>query len=166
MSGGKIEYNPSKVPDIELRKAKREDWREIMNLVHETVQNVYPHYYPSAVVDFFCEFHDKERILGDIQKGNVWVLVRGGKIIGTGSVEENRIDRLYVLPECQKKGHGTYIIRELEKEIAKSFKTVSLEASLASCMLYEKMGYHTVRHEWLQLPGDVVFVWDVMEKEL
>ncbi len=31
---------------------------------------------------------------------------------------------------------------------------------------YEKMGYRTVRHEQMELPDDVVFVWEVMEREI
>lgn len=90
----------------ELRKAEKEDWQEIMNLVHKTVREIYPRYHPNAVVEFFCTFHDKRRIQQDIQNGNVRAPVQDKKIIRTGSVEENRIDWLYVLPEFQKRRHG------------------------------------------------------------
>lgn len=154
------------LPEEVFRKATENDWQDIMNLVHKTVRKIYPHYYPLAVVEFFCTLHDERGIRQDIENENVWVLEHGGKVIATGSLGENRIERLYVLPEFQRKGHGTRIVWALEKEIAKNYKKASLEASLASCMLYEKMGYRTVRHEQMKLPDDVVFVWEVMEREL
>lgn len=41
---------------------------------------------------------EKRGIRQDIENENVWVLEHDGKVIGTGSLGENRIERLYVLP--------------------------------------------------------------------
>ena len=126
----------------------------------------YPKYYPNGVAEFFCLLHSKERILQDIQAGNVWLLMWDDQIVGTGSVEENHITRVYVSPKQQKKGYGSRIMQELEMRIAQKYDTVELDASLPACRVYEKRGYHTVRHDQEQLSNGVILVYDIMEKKL
>lgn len=156
--------NASGEPWIEYRKATKGDVKEITDLVHKTVRKIYPQYYPAEVADFFCMHHSKERIQADIQAGNVWVLLRDGCMVGTGSAEENHITRIYVLPQFQKKGYGTRIMQELEQRIRKEYESVELDASLSSCFLYEKLGYRTIRHEQIHLMNSIVLVYEVMEK--
>lgn len=66
---------------------------------------------------FFCELHSKEAIKRDIEKGYVSVLKIDGNMIGTGCFEDNHITRVYVLPEHQKMGYGTFIIKNIEAQI-------------------------------------------------
>lgn len=158
--------NRSEGPDIRFRKAGKNDWGEVMNLIHKTVLKTYPQYYPPEVADFFCTYHSKERIQADIQAGKVWVLRLDERIIGTGSVDGNHLDRLYVLPEFQGRGYGTRIIRELERQIGQKHGSVEMDASLPSVCLYEALGYHTAGHKKIHLMNGVVFVYGEMEKEL
>ena len=157
---------PTEAPLIGFRKAVKGDLGAVAELIRKTVRTVYPAYYPAEVADFFCMYHCKERVLPDIQAGNVWVLQLDGRIIGTGSIEENHITRFYVLPEFQRKGYGTRIMQELEKRIGENYETVELDSSLVSCFLYEKLGYHTIRHEQMHLMNGVMLVYEVMEKRL
>lgn len=156
--------NESTEPLPEWSKAVKSDAKEIMGIIHKTVQEIYSKYYPAEVVDFFCKYHSKERILKNISDRNVWILLCEGQMIGMGSKEENYITGVYVLPEFQKKGYGTRIVNALEKLIGKEYSSVVLDASLPACCMYEKMGCHTVRHEQMALIHGVILVYDVMEK--
>ena len=158
--------HPAEAPLTGFRKAVKGDLGAVTELIHKTVRTVYPAYYPAEVADFFCMYHCKERILPDIQAGNVWILLLDGRIIGTGSIEENHITRFYVLPEFQRKGYGTRIMQELEKRIGENYETVELDSSLVSSFLYEKLGYHTIRREQMHLMNGVVLVYEVMGKRL
>lgn len=159
-----LKGDPDK-PSVQFRKAGKGAAKEITDLVHKTVRKIYPKYYAPEVADFFCMLHSKERILSDILAGNVWVLTCDGRIVGTGSLDENHVSRVYVLPECQGKGYGARIMTELEKEIGKGYDCVVVEASLSSCCFYEHLGYHTVKHEGMSLFNDAILVYDVMEKK-
>ena len=86
--------------------AKQEELQAVYDVVQHTIKTIYPKYYPTEVVDFFCELHSKDAILKDIENGDVSVLRIDGKIIATGCFVENHITRVYVLPEHQKKGYG------------------------------------------------------------
>lgn len=150
-------------------KASVADAEQIYNLVQETIRRVYPKYYPGEVVDFFCEFHSKENIAGDIENGCV-VILRDedgqGHLLGTGSYKENHITRVYVAPAYQGKGYGSYIMQRLEEEIGEKYDVVCLDASLPACQMYEKRGYRTVKHEKWPVENGVVLVYEIMEKSL
>lgn len=152
---------------LEIRNIKNlSDSNAIVNVVSKTVKEVYPRYYPGEVVIFFLLFHSEEKVMKDIADGKVWVLVHDGRIIGTGSREENHITRVYILPEYQGNGYGTFLIEKLEKEIGNKYDSVLVDASLPACCLYEKLGYRTVKHERMGLKNDAVLVYEVMEKRL
>lgn len=49
--------------------AKPEDVQAVYDVVQNTIKTIYPKYYPSEVVDFFCELHSRETIAKDIENG-------------------------------------------------------------------------------------------------
>lgn len=139
---------------------------EIYNLVQLTIRAVYPRYYPKEIVDFFCALHSLNNIGQDIENENVYVFFDNDVPVGTGSLSGNHITRVYVLPEYQGRGYGTFIIRQLENEIKKTYKSSVLDASLPAVMLYEKLGYKTLNHSKYIVKNDIVLVYEVMEKVL
>lgn len=139
---------------------------EIYNVLHTTIQTVYPKYYPKEVVDFFCRHHSREHILKGIASGNMGVVVDKDIIIGTGCYDNNHITGVYVLPDYQKQGFGSKIMDCLEAEISKQYDTVFLEASLPAVFLYEHRGYKTTGHGAYELKNNVKLVYEIMEKKL
>ncbi len=138
----------------------------IHHILHTTIRTVYPKYYPKEVVDFFCSHHSREHVLEGIASGNMGVLLDRDTIVGTGCYDGNHITGVYVLPDHQKQGCGSYIMDHLEAEIAKSYDTVFLDASLSAVCLYEHRGYRTVGHGIYELQNDVRLVYEIMKKEL
>lgn len=112
------------------------------------------------------EHHCKAAILNDIKNGYVSVLKIDDNIAATGCFEDNHITRVYVLPEYQKKGYGTFIIKNIEAQISKKYKKAYLDASLPAAAFYENLGYSTIKHERYPVENEVVLVYEVMEKEL
>ena len=136
----------------------------IRDVLHTAIKTVYPGFYPKEVVDFFCNHHSREHVLEGIASGNMGVLMDEDVIIGTGCYYENHITGVYVLPKYQNKGCGTMIIDHLEREIAKKYDSVELDASLAAVILYEHRGYKTVGHGKYDLENGVKLVFEKMRK--
>ncbi len=151
---------------MEYRLARIEEAKDIYEIVQDTVRRIYPRYYLPEIVDMFCEFHSKENILEDIENGCTYILLENGKAIGTGTIKENHITRVYVLPDFQGKGFGTFIMQQLEREIGKKYDKVGIDASLPACKLYYGMGYRTIDHGIWECAGGVIQVYEIMEKEL
>ncbi len=151
---------------MEYIKATSKDEEQIYDLVQRTIKSVYPKYYPKEVVDFFCELHGRENIAGDIAQGFVGILKNENQIVGTGSYKDNHITRVYVAPEYQKQGYGSYIMQSLENEISQNYNTVYLDASLPACQMYGKRGYKTIKYDQWAVENDVILVYGIMEKGL
>lgn len=150
---------------MEYIKATEKETEQIFKLVQDTITTIYPKYYPKEVVDFFCKHHSMENISRDIKNGCVGILLHDGQIVGTGSYTENHITRVYVAPEFQGQGYGSYIMDCLEKEIGKKYNSINIDASLPACRLYEHRGYKTVTHEKLPVENEVVLIYEIMEKQ-
>ena len=145
---------------------KPEDLQAVYNVMQHTIKTIYPKYYPMEVVDFFCEHHSEDAIEKDINNGYVSVLKIDGTIVATGCFVDNHITRVYVLPEHQKKGYGTFIMKNIEEQIGEKFDKAYLDASLPAAALYEKLGFVTVMHERYPVENGVILAYEVMEKEL
>ena len=146
--------------------AKTEDLQTVYDVVQNTIKAIYPKYYPKEVVDFFCEHHSIDAIAKDIENGCVSVLKINEEIVATGCFVENHITRVYVLPEYQKKGYGTYIMKTIEAQIGEKYDKAYLDASLPAAALYEKLGFSTIKHERYPVENGMILAYEVMEKEL
>lgn len=146
-------------------KAKKENAEMIYKLVQNTIKTIYPKYYPQSVVDFFCRLHSKENIAADIKENLVILLIDDNLLVGTGCCKGNHITRLFVTPDLQGKGYGSYIMDYLEKEVAVYNDTICLDASLAALCFYENKGYKTVRHKKILLDNGTFLVYEIMEKQ-
>lgn len=139
---------------------------DIYNVLHKSIKTIYPKYYPREIVDFFCRHHSREHILDGIESENMGVLVCSDMIVGTGCFDGNHITGVYVLPSYQNQGCGSYIMNCLEEEIAKTYNTAILDASLPAVCIYEHRGYKTMGHGIYELENDVKLVYEIMEKKL
>ena len=62
---------------MNIKKAKTENFEDVKLITHVTIKEIYPHYYPRGVVDFFLEHHNSENITKDILAGIVYLIMDG-----------------------------------------------------------------------------------------
>ncbi len=147
-----------------IRIAEMTDLDSVLQITKETISHIYPHYYAEGVVDFFLKHHSRENVLSDIEKGMVWLLEIENRLVGTVTIKENAVNRLFVLPEYQSHGYGSQLMDFAEAKIAESFSRVHIDSSLAAKEMYLKRGYkETKTCKILADHGDIL-VYDEMEK--
>ena len=84
--------------------------------------------------------------------------------VGTVTIKELEICRLFVLPQYQGKGYGGALLNFSERLIADKYGKIRLDASLPAKEIYLKRGYKEIEsHSILTKNGDYLF-YDVMEK--
>jgi GNAT superfamily N-acetyltransferase len=128
-----------------IREFHGADLPALKVLVHKTIATCYPSHYCVEAVRFFIGHHSEEAILRDAEKGLTIVLDKAGRILGTGSVVDDEIRRVFVDPTLQKQGFGRRIMQQLEQAAARQGAVaVRLDASLPSKAFYDRLGYITL----------------------
>lgn len=151
---------------MELTVANLKEFYIIREMIQTVINTVYPNYYPAGVVNFFLDHHSDENIKKDIELQKVFLLKVGDEYVGTGSVNENQINRVFVLPQYQGKGCGTYIMDRLEEMIAQQYHRVVLDSSLPAYHLYLQRGYRSIQYKkQVLLNGNVLCCFE-MEKDV
>ena len=122
---------------MSIRQAQPSDFAVVKEITHTTIQTIYPHYYPTGAVAFFLHHHNDKNIADDIANGIVFLCSdKNNKIVGTVTIRENEIARLFVLPDYQGKGYGKELLEFAEAEIAKHYNEIIIDASLSAKAVY------------------------------
>ena len=149
---------------MKIRNASLTDLEFVKGIVYQTIQTIYSRYYPKGAVDFFLTHHREESIKADIVSHSVFVLEVEEVPVGTVTIKELEICRLFVLPQYQGKGYGGALLNFSERLIADKYGKIRLDASLPAKEIYLKRGYKEIEsHSILTKNGDYLF-YDVMEK--
>ncbi|MBD5159266.1 MAG: GNAT family N-acetyltransferase [Ruminococcus sp.] len=149
-----------------IRKAEQKDLQVIVDIVHRNIKEIYPKYYPQGAIEFFLECHDKKTIRQDIADNNVYIIEDNNEIIGTVTINDNEINRLYVLPEYQGKGYGGFLLEYAEKIVLKNYEEIILYSSLPAKAMYLKRGYKEYRYEVFDTKNGDFLCCDIMKKKL
>ena len=99
---------------MSIRQAQKSDFSIVKEITQTTIQTIYPNYYPPGAVAFFLQHHNDKSIADDIAKGIVFLCHdKNNSVVGTVTIRDNEIARLFVLPEYQGKGIGRLLINEI-----------------------------------------------------
>lgn len=148
--------------DIELKLAHCPE--QVAAIVKETIQKVYPHYYPSGAVQFFLDLHSEARIEEVMYSEEIYLVVVRGNVIGTGSIRKNEICRLFILPEYQGKGYGSRLMDLLEAQIFEKYPKVHIDASFPAESMYLRRGYQIISYEKIETENGDFLCCHTMEK--
>lgn len=149
-----------------IRMAKNSDLEIVLQITRDTISEIYFHYYAKGVVQFFLEHHSRENVLSDIENGIVWLLEEEGCMVGTVTVKENAVNRLFVLPRYQSHGYGSQLMDFAEAKIAEKFSHVHIDSSLAAKEMYLKRGYQEKKTCRIEASNGDVLIYDEMEKKV
>ncbi len=149
----------------DVRPAQMTDLQTAASIVHKTINEVYPKYYPKGAVDFFLKHHGTDNIRKDITDGEVYLLEDENRIVGTVTVNDNEINRLYVLPEYQGKGYGSFLTEFAEKKISENYDEIILCASFAAKKFYSDRGYREYFYDTIETDNGDFLCYDMMKKK-
>lgn len=151
--------------DTAIFHASASDLQTVHDIVTQTVSEIYPHYYPSGAVAFFLSHHNTDAIAADIAAGCVYLLNDAdGRTVGTVTINENEINRLFVLPQAQGYGFGRLLLDFAEQEIWKQYEKITLSASFSAKPIYLKRGYQAVDFGKIPTESGDFLCFDTMEK--
>lgn len=145
--------------------ASASDLQTVHDIVTQTISEIYPHYYPSGAVAFFLSHHNTDAIAADIAAGCVYLLNDAdGKAVGTVTLNDNEINRLFVLPTAQGCGYGKRLLDFSEQEIFREYEKITLSASFSAKPIYLKRGYQAVDFGKIPTENGDFLCFDTMER--
>ena len=147
-----------------IQLAKDTDLETVLHITRDTISEIYPKYYAKGVVAFFLQHHKQENVLEDIENERVWLLEDDGCFVGTVTIKENAVNRLFVLPEFQSHGFGSKLMDFAEEKIAENYSQIHIDSSLAAKEMYLNRGYKEKRTCKIVADNGDILVYDEMEK--
>lgn len=152
---------------MSLKRASLSDLNTVKIISAKTISEVYPHYYPKGAVEFFLEHHNEHNIADDIKGGCVFLCSDAREnIVGTVTIKNHEICRLFVLPEYQGNGFGTEMLDYAEKVISIKYPEIVLDASLPAKNIYQKRGYTEKEFHTIKTDHNDFLCYDVMVKHV
>ena len=150
-----------------LRRFRESDLDEVHELVRATIETSYAAVYPPAAVAFFHNFHRRETVLSDAAGGQTVVVFSADALVATGTRVGEDVRRVFVCPDCQRRGIGRLMMAELETEAKENgVDRVALSASLPALEFYLRLGYEVVSEvDYEVAPGQHLDYYE-MAKEL
>ncbi len=138
--------------DIQIREFNREDLDTVVALIHHVVNISYKDVYPSGALNLYKEYHSRDNILNDADNGYCVVAEDSGKIVGTGTLLDDGIRRVYIDPSYQNNGIGKQIYKALEQRaLQKGLPRLGLGASVIAREFWESVGF--IFEEEMDIPA-------------
>ncbi|MBQ8827089.1 MAG: GNAT family N-acetyltransferase [Oscillospiraceae bacterium] len=152
---------------MSIIKASGSDFEIVKNITVQTIKSIYPHYYPCGAVDFFLSHHNDRNIATDIENGNVYLCYNNdNEAVGTVTIKDNEICRLFVLPDHQGNGYGRELLTFTEKKISENHSRIILDASLPAKAIYLKRGYVSTEFHTIKAENGDYLCYDLMIKQI
>lgn len=127
---------------MNIRKGKKEDAKEISNLIKRSILATHTEVYPKDEIDHKMSIYSVERVKEYMEKGEYFVAEEDGKIMGCVLAKEDDMRSLYIDPKYMRKGLGTQLAQIAEDCIRNNgYDFVNIWASLVSVDFYAKRGY-------------------------
>lgn len=129
---------------ILVREFELSDLESVKNLIKRTIDICYNGYYLREVLDYFEMYNWNGNILKVARDGHIVVAETQGEVVGTGSLINDVILRVFVDPTHHRQGLGRMVVNELERRAAANgVKVVHLRALANAMKFYESLGYLT-----------------------
>ncbi|MEE0510631.1 MAG: GNAT family N-acetyltransferase [Peptococcaceae bacterium] len=151
---------------MEIRLAETHDIALVTHIVQQTIREQYPHYYPPGAVTLFLEGHNEAQIGADVAKGIVYLCLDDDQAVGTITIDDNHLTRLYVRPDHQGHGYGRALLDFAEAKVAQQHDTARLETTPLGRAIYRKRGYVETEYHLMWAPNGDLLTYDDMEKKL
>lgn len=100
-----------------------------------------------------------------MEAGSVYLLLNEKQLaVGTVTLKNHEICRLFVLPAHQKKGYGRRLMDFAEQKIFECTDICRFDASLPAKAIYIKRGYRESAYHIIPTENGDFLCYDVMQK--
>jgi GNAT superfamily N-acetyltransferase len=135
---------------MKIIKSKKQDAKEISLLRINTNKKILSKYYSKKVIKYILNKNTPEYIIKKMKEGSMFCAWNDGKLVGTITLQGDKICGVYVKSNIIGKGIGTKMMDFIERLAKRNgIKTVRLYPSKFAMDFYKHRGYKiTKRSIW------------------
>ncbi len=139
----------------------------LFELIHATIDAIYPLYYPQGVADFFHHHHSAQHLEADLDCTYTLLALEEDRLYGTACLSGNEIKRVFVKPDVQGRGVGRSLMHSLEDHAARTGITeLTLSSTLAAYDFYLHLGYIQTEYNIIELVNNQKLCYFTMIKTI
>jgi GNAT superfamily N-acetyltransferase len=133
-------------PDYTIRQARPADAPRIHQLHTTSVRTLCRgHYTPDVIEGWMTATRGPENYLPPIERGEIFVVEHGSRIVGFGEAVPGVVIAVYVDPAVARRGVGSIIIRHALDVAGRDHDgAIRLESTLNAARFYERFGFREV----------------------
>ena len=155
-----------KTEDIIIRQFESGDATEVSRLIIDNLMLVNVIDYGEAAVKQMTLFYSPEWILRYAQSCDTFVAEMRSAIVGTATLDQERVRNVFVRIDHQKRGIGKLLMRHVEEAASRQNNTrVVLLANVGAVDFYRNLGYTQGGKSEVEV-GDAQITVVTMEKTL
>ena len=138
-----------------LRKFSLEDAKNLSELIIQNLWHVNIHDYSAEAIEALATHYTSDKIIALLKECYIVVCIQGGELVGTASLDGNRVRNVFVDFNMHKKGIGRSLMADLEAfAIEKNLTSLYLHAGISAEGFYHKLGYKTIERIDRELDGN------------
>ena len=151
---------------ITVRRFSEGDEDEVSRLIIDNLMNVVIAEYGQAAVSELASFYSPAYVSQYARDGDMYLAVAGGRIVGTVSLQGNRVRHVFVRTDRHRQGIGRALLKHLEGiAVQHGLERLDLRGAIGATDFYRRSGYTAVREVEKNI-GNARFRMVVMEKIL
>ena len=140
---------------MRIRRYRKEDCREIVQLFYDTIHSVNARDYTKSQLAVWApEIDEINLVVWDKSLSEHYTVVAedNNMIVGFGDMDSTGyLDRLYVHKSFQQQGIASKIFNELEQYAKdRGYSFVTTEASITAKAFFEKYGYQVIKEQQVE----------------
>lgn len=144
---------------MKVKLFQDKDADELSKLIEKTVVESNSEDYSKKAITVLIEHFSPENIIKFSRKKDILVAIEENKIVGTITLDGNRLSAMYVSPNQQGKGIGKNLIERLEKLAKqKGLEILRVRSSVTAFEFYKKMGYIKTRRASNKFIGPIIWL--------
>jgi len=131
--------------ELEIRRATAGDAEAVYEIVLGALLETNARDYPASVIGRLV-LTLPEGVASRLEEWHAYVAVVDGRIVGTGSLNDNTVRAVFVHPDYQGSGIGTKLMDAVENAAnVQSVNMLSVRSSITAQTFYAKRGFKVVR---------------------
>lgn len=134
---------------MQIRRMIPEDAEALSKMIRRTIAISNGPDYPKSQIEKQLAVHSPEMMLERAEQGHTYVFLLDGEIVGCGTIapywdneNESVLLSVFVMPECQGRGIGKFILASLEHdEYGRRAERIEAPTSITGVEFYLSRGY-------------------------